>query len=195
MEEEKSIKIIAFQGASHRYKEYEKEDPLIIYGHVGIKFEDDPLIYGFHPTNKTVEIMGGIRIFREKMEAGIPVPGIFQNDTEIFLRTYVLTALRSREFLANDPHRLEVYFTNFSYDMKVYSDIKAKLDLWYTDKKSFPYLFSPIKEADSFDNCATIQRQLGMPIPAFNEHQGTLGKYIRFFKEYGELWKPEEGNP
>ena len=58
----KVIRIIGFQGSGRRYPQYLREDPLIIYGHVGLQFEDDPIIYGFHPTKDTIDAVGGLTL-------------------------------------------------------------------------------------------------------------------------------------
>jgi hypothetical protein len=127
------------------------------------------------------------------MKERTPVPGVFQDDSEIFHRVYELTPMRPPELLNNDPYRLEVYVMSFQFEAESYAAIRDRLNSLYNQKKELPYRFSPVTEDDPFDNCATVQRQIGIPIQAFEYHEGDMGRYIDVFIQIGHPWKPEQG--
>jgi hypothetical protein len=190
MQRSKIIAIVGFRGTGLSYSEYAEENPLIHYGHVGVQFEEDSIVYGFHPTNKIVRSLGGIERFRDRMVGRIPVPGSIQDDRGIFTTAYNLSINRSDEFKLREPDRLVVYTIGIRYPIDKYTPIREHVKLCYSDQTSFPYLFSPITRDDPFDNCATVWRQFGMEIPEFAFHEGSMTKYVALIAENGGLWLP-----
>jgi len=158
---------------------------------VGIQFEGDVIIYGFHPTEETIAAIGGVEEFRRLMRVErTPVAAIFHDDTWIFRRAYELSLTRPK-LESTDDDRLVVYVIGAPYDAARFAAIYAELRSWYNLRKEWPYLFAPITANDRFDNCATVQRQVGMSVPAFEEHEGFMGKYLLLFASEENRWRTE----
>jgi hypothetical protein len=186
----KQLKVIGFQGASRRFLEhYFGEDALIINGHVGYEFEDDALIYGFHPPEWSIVAAGGSDAAFQKFKEHEAIPGTFQDDTEIFYRAYELSLARSSKM----GIRLEIYVMTFSFDDEAeYDKLHNSVRMLYNSEEDMPYSFPPISDETPYDNCATVLRHFGLRIINFDSHKGEMRYLIQVFQEFGELWKPEQ---
>lgn len=187
----KKIRIIAFQGTSLRYAYYldPNDDPLLLVGHVGLQFGDSK-IYGFHPPAWALEAEGGLEaalnVLRGRNPERNDLPGTINDDTAIFHLAYRRSV--NRPIVLGD--RLVVYVMNYNCEDQQFDDINQKLIEWYTQGTILRYGWPPIWETTEFDNCATIQRKLGMSIIDFDWHHGFLDDYMQVFHEIGKRWSP-----
>src|SRR5690606_31944068 len=110
--QKKVIQIIGFRGTGTSYQEFSEAAPLIIYGHVGIKFEDDSIIYGFRPDVNDEDTLD-LKEFKKLMINRTAVDGKLYDDTEIFIEAYTLSENRPSSLLTDEPDRLLVYVLSF----------------------------------------------------------------------------------
>jgi filamentous hemagglutinin len=147
------INYLAFRGLANFAENVGKFHPLVIAGHVGIQFEDDSTIYGFHPTEEAEIQAGGEREILNLLKQHIPQLGGVQNDTDIFLKAVELN--------------LTVYYLTYEFSEEEYQKIKDKLQQWYNEEKKFWYNF-PQPEGgfpEGQYNCSTFPTLLGIPVP------------------------------
>lgn len=185
----KTIRIIAFRGTGFKYQYYidPADDPLLVVGHVGFQF-DTPAIYGFHPPASALEEKGGLRAAFDLLRQRETMAGTIQDDTYTFRRAYQLSLGRPPAM----GDRLVVYTMSQNYGDQTFDHIRDTFIGWYTEERVFPYGFPPVEHDTPYDNCATIQRHLGIEIPDFEWHRGEIDLYIRLFRAHGERWTPEE---
>jgi hypothetical protein len=174
----KTIYLIGFRGAGIR-PQYQDEDGLILLGHVGIAFEGKlKQILGFHPTKEALAAFdspqAALRWLRERKT----LDGCLQDDTEIFKRASIL---------ARDNPHLTVWQYPVQLDDEKFETVKKQTFAWYNEGKVFPYGLPAQKQ--SWDNCATFPRQLGLALP---EATGNLYLYIGILKKEGSVWQEEE---
>jgi len=113
-----SIQILAFRGTGGFYNpKYQSLPGLIKAGHVGFKFEDDPSIYGFHPSNKAEEQAGGEDNLLELLLGHEAQEGVLQDDTSIF---------RQAHNLHGAGERTKVWVLEQSFSEDDYREIKQK---------------------------------------------------------------------
>jgi len=179
-----TIQIIAFRGTGGFYNpKYKSLPALIKAGHVGIKFEDDPQIYGFHPSHEAEQNAGGEDNLLELLLEHEPQEGILQDDTAIFI-------------LANKLHqsgeRTKVWVLEQSVDDELYRQIKDTAIKWYNEKKVFQYNL-PDRNGNFNNNeynCAIFPKLLGINLPLDN---GKVYLYIEKMIELGAgEWKSTE---
>lgn len=189
----RTIRIFAFQGTGPRFAGYldPTDSPLLITGHVGLQPETFS-IYGLHPPEWAIEEEGGPEAAAERLRGrkGQPkdMPGTIQDDTRVFRQAYQRSLNRPPKF----GNRLVVYFIDYHCEDDEFERIYSQLMEWYTQGAVLRYGWPPIEEETPFDNCATVQRLLGMKIVNFEWHQGRIAEYIRIFETIGERWMPEE---
>lgn len=172
------VHLIGFQGVGIRPK-YQNEHGLILLGHVGIAFDDSSQqILGFHPTPKSLEAFDtpqdALRWLRDRKT----LEGSLQDDTTIFQRAYELS---------KDNPRLTVWQYDIEIADDVFDTVRDKAITWYNEVKIFLYGLPAINQ--TWDNCATFPRQLGLPLP---ETTGNLYLYIGILKKLGHPWRMEE---
>jgi hypothetical protein len=189
----RTIRIIAFEGTGPKYAGFldPTDSPLLITGHVGLQPES-ARIYGLHPPDWAIFEEGGPEEASERLRGrrGQPkdMPGTIHDDTDVFHLAY-------RRSLNRPPrlgNRLVVYFMNYSCNDDTFEEIHSQLIEWYTQSTVLRYGWPPIEEQTPFDNCATVQRLLGMEIVNFEWHQGRMAEYMRIFRTIGELWNPND---
>lgn len=103
---------------------------MIKAGHVGIKFEDDPIIYGFHPSLKAEEKAGGEDNLLNLLLQHEPQEGVLQDDTAIFLQANTLN---------QSGERTKVWVLDREVSDESYEEIKQRTIQWYADGKVFQY--------------------------------------------------------
>ncbi|MEO1164886.1 MAG: hypothetical protein AAFV98_13935 [Chloroflexota bacterium] len=176
------IQIFAFRGTGgFQNPKYKSLPGLIKAGHVGIKFENDPVIYGFHPSLKAQEDVGGEDKLLNLLLQHEPQEGILQDDTAIFLQA---------KKLSESGARTAVWVLDREVDDEAYETIKQQTIQWYTDGKVFQYNLP--KRDGSFNsneyNCAVFPKLLGIDIPLDN---GKVYLYIEKMIELGASeWQP-----
>jgi filamentous hemagglutinin len=179
------VTIIAFRGVGYRRSEHKKEPALIQVGHVGIMFEDDlETIYGFHPTQETVDAVGGLDELINLLKKRERQPGTVQDDTLVFIRAYELA--QKGEL----GRRTQVYQITYDLDDEAYDTARAEvLDLYQTQGKiwyNFPKTDGRFDEDEC--NCALFPSLVGIPIPSAN---GMVSEYIQEMRSKGAtLWQP-----
>jgi hypothetical protein len=177
-----SIYLVGFRGTGFRDKRYWKEDALIRAGHVGLYFEDQPMmILGFHPTEEASNAIGDDEAVIEWLKEHNTISGALQNDTAIFERAYHLANLGSRTVV----WQMEISFSEADFQR-----IRSQAFEWFQQRTIFAYAFPPDEDvpSDERDNCATFPRKLGLPLP---EPTGRLLEYIPAIEMQGEEWQPE----
>lgn len=153
-----------------------KIHPLVIAGHVGIQFENDSIIYGFHPTKGAERKAGGEREIVELLKNHIPQPGCIQDDSGVFVEAH--------------EQSLTVYYLTYEYTEAEYQKIKDTFYRWYNEEKEFLYNFP--QPAGGFPegeyNCSTFPTLLGIPVP----HQtGYIHLIIAaMVRDGAQEWKP-----
>lgn len=178
----KTIYLIGFIGVGIRNKQYQSEPGLIKVGHVGINFENDNRILGFHPTPEAINAIGGAREamnWLRNRKDGNRLDGALQDDTAIFERAYELS-LRGA--------RCTVWQQAIEFDSDTFERIREQAYNWYEEQKLFPYAFPLSIEDIEWDNCATFPRRLGLTLP---EASGQLQRYIPHLQAHGQAWKPK----
>ncbi len=177
------IYLIAFRGTGgFDSPKYMNEPALIKAGHVGIQFEGEQRVFGFHPNPQTSENMGGEDKVIELLRQHIAQPGTIQDDTEIFVRAYTLSV---------QGERTEVLALSYELSEERYQEIRVKLLLWYNEQTQFQYNFP--QEGGGFPsgeyNCSTFPLLLGINIPT---ESGLLHEYVALMRQQGaESWQPK----
>lgn len=171
-----TIQLIAFRGTGgFRNPRYRPLPGLIKAGHVGIQLEDDPIIYGFHPSPAAESALGSEDALLARLIAGEPQAGTLQDDTAIFEQAHRLSQQGERTTV----WRLEINVTD-----EAYPPILSSVREWYNDRRTSKY--SLPKRDGSFEagtyNCATFPKVLGIQIPSEN---GRLAVYIEAMKAAG----------
>lgn len=174
--------LIAFRGTGgFNNPSYKDEPALIKAGHVGIQFEGDERIFGFHPSPQAESVAGGEEKITDLLKDHIPQPGIVQIDTLIFERAF---------HLARQGERTEVLALTYELPDDTFEKACQTLLQWYNIQKVFWYNFPPIEGSFKEDeyNCATFPQLLGLEIPS---KDGVLHNYLNEMREQGAiLWKP-----
>ncbi len=182
-----TIQIIAFRGTggfdNPKYKQF---PGLIKAGHVGIKFEDDKRIFGFHPSPKAEMEAGSEEKLLELLLQGIAQEGTLQVDTDIFVLAYQLH---------QQGERTEVWVIDQEYTEAQYNQIKENALKWHTDGAVWQYSL-PNRDG-TFDeneyNCAIFPKLLGIRLPI---DDGKIAKYLYAMKQSGSArkWYPSQEN-
>jgi hypothetical protein len=176
------IQIIAFRGTGgFRNPKYKSLPALIKAGHVGFKFEDDPVIYGFHPSHEAAVKAGGEDSLLQLLLKHEAQEGVLQDDTAIFIQAYKLHQA---------GERTQVWVLDRNVSEQRYTEIKKTAKQWYTEKKVFQYNL-PNRDG-SFQpdeyNCAVFPKLLGINIPQEN---GLIHSYIEEMRKSGAtVWQP-----
>ena len=178
------IRIIAFRGTGgFRNPKYKSLPGLIKAGHVGIQFEDDPMIYGFHPSHQAEEEAGGEDKLLNLLLQHEAQEGVLQDDTAIF---------RQAARLRQDGERTQVWALDQEVSDDVYEKIKQLTIQWYTEEKVFQYNL-PDREGNfnpNEYNCAVFPKLLGIEIPLDN---GKIYLYIEKMIALGASeWQPTQ---
>lgn len=172
------IFLVGFRGTGGFYNpKYKAEPALIKAGHIGIQFEDDARIFGFHPTLTAEDEAGGEDAIVELLRSHVPQTGCVQDDTAIFERANVLF---------NQGERTEVLALIYEVSEEAFQKIKQTLLEWYNIKKEFQYNF-PDEEGQFEENqynCATFPELLGLTLPV---KDGRLAFYIEKMLEQGAV--------
>ena len=178
----KSIDLIGFIGVGIRDKQYQAEPGLIKVGHVGICFENEDRILGFHPTPEAIDAIGGAREamnWLRNRKDGNRLDGSLQDDTAIFERAYQLSLQGAR---------CTVWQQTISVDEDTFKSIRTQANQWYEEQTLFPYAFPLSIDDIEWDNCATFPRRLGLTLP---ETTGQLQRYIPQLQANGKAWRPK----
>lgn len=175
------IHLIAFNGTGGFDRNLGRLPALVIAGHVGFQFEDDPNIYGFHPTPEAVKAAGSEKEIVALLKNHIPQPGCIQIDNEIFVRA-------NEE--SEKGERTEVLYLTYEFDDSEFQRIKTTVQEWYNIKKEFWYNF-PTYGGGFFQdqyNCSTFPMLLGIPVPC---DTGYIYELIAvMLKEKARKWEP-----
>jgi hypothetical protein len=180
----KRIFLIGFQGIN-RNKLFKNEPILIRYGHVGIQFEDDEVIYAFRPDEKAESEAGTQDQFIARLKLHEQFEGAVFDDTEIFLRAYEIS---------QQDTDITVWEISFEISDEDFAEKRQQVLQWYSSQETFIYAF-PIKDSDEhvkqgIDNCATFPRRI-LTIEKLPENTGNLAKYIPQMKLLGKKWQPK----
>lgn len=178
------IQIIAFRGTGGFYNpKYQSLPGLLKAGHVGFKFEDDPIIYGFHPSSKAEEQAGGEDKLLEALLSHEPQEGVLQDDTAIFVQAYQKH---------QTGERTKVWVLEQSVSDDEYQKIKQETMQWYNSGKVFMYNL-PQRDGtfnENEYNCAVFPKLLNITIPLDN---GKVYEYIEKMIELGASeWQPTQ---
>jgi hypothetical protein len=181
----KTIRLLAFRGVGFRNPQYTDEDALIKAGHVGFQLEGDPTIYGFHPTEEAIKEIGGEAAALKWLREHQTLDGRLFDDSPIFQRA------RS---LAEQGGRTTVYQLDYQFDEEEFDIIKAKVISWIENEQVSPYRWpEPSLEPmpEEADNCGTVPRRFGIPIP---EPTGSMRLYTEAMRsQYGAtIWGEQE---
>jgi hypothetical protein len=180
----KKICLIGFGGVGIHNPDHKDENPLIRSGHVGFQFEDDPVIYGFHPTEQAIGDEGGLEMAFDHLKKGGELEGQIFDDTAVFKLAKELANGK----LANERRKTTVYTRCYEFDDAKHDERHGLVQLWHSQKTKFAYTFPQGKRADT-DNCATFPRRIGISEEALPEQTGKLEHYIPEMKPpKGELW-------
>jgi hypothetical protein len=175
------IQIFCFRGtAGFKRTEYMHLPGLIKIGHVGVKFEDDPIIYGFHPSPKAVKDAGGTEGLLALLNKRQYQEGIWQDDTAIFNQAYQLS---------QQGKRTEVRILSQNFPDDEYDEIRNTSIRWYNGEKIFRYNLPEIDGtfADGDYNCATFPKVLGIKLPV---DDGRISAYFKAMIELGaKTWQ------
>lgn len=178
------IQIFAFRGTGgFQNTKYKSLPGLIKAGHVGIKFEDNPIIYGFHPSLTAEEEAGGEDNLLNLLLQHEPQDGVLQDDTAIFLQA---------NKLSQSGERTRVRVLDREVADETYEEIKQRTIQWYTDGKVFQYNLPNRDGSFNSDeyNCAVFPKLLGIDIPLDN---GKVYLYIEKMIELGASeWQPTQ---
>lgn len=176
----KRVFLIGFQGAGIRPR-YQQEHGLILLGHVGLAFEGTPhQILGFHPTAEALKQFPTPQDTLRWLRDRHILDGSLQDDIAIFQRAFDLSQLEPRLTVWQLPIELED--TNFEV-------VRQQALAWYNQKTVFLYGLPIETRPQTWDNCATFPRHLGLPLP---ETTGHLYLYIAALKAQGQHWIPKE---
>ncbi len=178
----RTIKLFAFNGAGFRSHRDLELQGLVRSGHVGIGFEEDERILGFHPTLKAVIDAGGESALITALKNHIRQPGSFQEDQNAFLE-----AVAYAKSHGLDTH-VYVYDINVSDDE--YKCIQYFTEKWLQSGQVFSYNFPDFDSSftDGEYNCATFLNVLGLQLPS---EKPLLNEFVEEIKEKGaELWQP-----
>ena len=163
------IFLLAFRGTGgFRDPKYSSEPALIRAGHVGIQFEGDDRIFGFHPTLAAETAAGGEDAIIDLLKNHIGQSGAVQDDTSIFERAYILF---------KQGEHTEVFVLTYEVEEEEFHKMRQTLLEWYNMKKEFTYNF-PNHDgtfAENHYNCAIFPKLLGLPLPSEN---GLVSHYI-----------------
>lgn len=174
------ILLLAFRGTGKFDKNIDRLPTLVIAGHAGIKFEDDPIIYGFHPTSEAEITAGSKRRLADLLRNHVAQRGRIQDDTEAFKRADT----------ESSTERTKVLFLTYDFPQETYQKIKNTLQEWYNQGREFWYNF-PLDESgipEGQYNCVTFLTLLGIPVPC---KTGYIHELIAVMdKEEAPQWKP-----
>jgi hypothetical protein len=176
----KRIHLLAFRGTGFSNPQYRSEPALVRAGHVGIRFEDDNVIYGFHPTAEAAINAGGENAIIELLKEHVHQPGSLQIDTLVFVRAVEL----ARQGAPTEVYSLEYEFTDEEFER-----IFATVNELHETQKEFWYNF-PDDEGE-FNvgeyNCATFPEVFGLRLPI---RTGYIRDYVLAMKDLGaSLWQ------
>lgn len=176
------IFLIGFRGTGgFKNPKYQSYPALIKAGHIGIQFEDDERIFGFHPTQEAAQAAGGEDALLELLIQNKAQDGALQDDTAIFQLAYRLS---------QHAERTEVWVLVYEVDDTTYLQIRGRALEWYNEGKIFRYNL-PRRDGTFVtgeQNCAIFPHLLGIEIPVQN---GLVFAYIQSMKEKGaQPWKP-----
>ena len=157
--------------------------PLLIFGHVGFRFDGDDRIIGFHPS---IDVFDGDKSPHDAIQALIgpkPVEGSLYDNTGIFLKAAEL---------AREGKRTEVWMISYEKDDEEFDQMKAQVFDWLAEGKSFQYRIQPGDvngKLPGVDNCATFARHLGLPML---HSKGTIREIVKRLKKdpNGRHWNP-----
>jgi hypothetical protein len=174
------IQILCFRGTSgFDNPKYEHLPGLIKAGHVGIKFEGDSTIYGFHPSPKAEEDAGGEGALLDMLKEHQAQEGTWQDDTDIFIQAHNLS---------KQGEKTEVWVLSHELSDDEFSEIYGRSLSWYSEGKVSRYNLPNLDGtfADGEYNCATFPKILGVELPVNN---GLIRIYIAEIKKLGaKLW-------
>lgn len=154
------ILLLAFRGTGgFNNPQYKNEPALIKVGYVGILFEGDNRIFGFHPTSEAAEAAGGQDNLVALLKQRIAQQGRIHEDTTVFERAYALN---------QQGERTRVIALTYEVSEETFQRVRQTLLEWYNTGKTFQYNF-PFRDG-SFNegeyNCATFPKLLGIVIPS-----------------------------
>ena len=178
----RQVKIIGYRGTGTHDPLYSNEPGLIKLGHVGISFEGDPNIYGFHPSQAALTEYGD-DLF-DYLANGAAVEGQVYNDSLYFQRAHQLSVTNSRvQVWELSTYVSETDFT--AMRQQVFNELNDKsLTITQYTLPLKPYVPMP----PGYNNCATWPREIGINTPEFS---GALTKYLEAMKELGaKPWNP-----
>lgn len=176
-----TIQILCFRGTGGFGRGKYKQLPgLIKAGHVGVRFEGDPIIYGFHPSPKAEEEAGGEEELLNLLFKNIAQEGTWQNDTAIFVQAHNLS---------KQGKRTEVWVLSQEVDEEEFHKIYQGSLSWYNGSKVSRYNLP--KRDGTFAageyNCAVFPQVLGIKIPL---EDGRVSEYIDKMKQLGAtIWQ------
>jgi filamentous hemagglutinin len=178
-----TLQIIAFRGTGgFENPKYASLPALIKAGHVGLKFENDETIYGFHPTSAAEIAAGGEKGLMELLLNHVAQEGSWQDDTLIFKQAHGLS---------QSGERTKVWALAQEISDEAYAEIIAASKQWYTDDKLRAKYNLPNRDGDFQSgeyNCATFPSVLGVKLPINN---GIVAIYIEAMKNQGASeWHP-----
>jgi hypothetical protein len=173
---------MGFRGTGNfKSPKYRDKPGLIKAGHVGIQIEGDARIFGFSPSAKVSESVGGEEKLIELLLEHIAQPGIVQDDTAIF---------DLADQLYQQGERTQVLSLELEVSIEAFEEIKQQLLEWYhTQRKSLynlPFEDGTFREGEC--NCAFFPKLIGVQIPTEN---GNLRNYLEVMLEKGaNPWQP-----
>jgi hypothetical protein len=180
------IRLVAFRGTGgFRNPKYRPLPGLIKAGHVGLQLENDPVIYGFHPSPAAETALGSEEALLTKLIAGEAQEGTLQDDTLVFHQAHDLH---------QQGERTVVWVLILDVAEADFEAIQSSVRAWYNGSKTSRYSL-PLRDG-SFQpgtyNCATFPKVLGMQLPSEN---GRLAVYIEAMKAAGATrWSPSPDN-
>jgi hypothetical protein len=179
----KYIRLLAFRGTGFRSLEFHHEPALIRAGHVGIMFEGEDIIYGFHPTHQAVIDAGGEEAILRNLRDHVRQHGCLQDDTSIFLRA---------KELAEQGSHTNVYELVYEVSIEEFEQILRRTRDLYETKDEFWYNF-PHHDLGGFApneyNCSTFPSLLGIHIPS---ESGVVHIFIEAMQKLGAVeWQPK----
>lgn len=159
-----TVQILAFRGTGKFDDPAHAHLPKFIKtGHVTLKFESDPVFYGFRPTEAAVQAVGGEEAMLRRLLQRHAADGSLQDDAELF---------RCAHRLSLQGHRTAVWALSRRLAPRVYQRVLLTARYWHRSGKVVGQYALPKREDDALDpgeyNCATFPVRFGIQIPTAN---------------------------
>lgn len=180
----KDALIVGFQGIGLR-RQYTGESTLIKVGHVGVSLDHGLTIFGFHPTQASVNALlqdtdfddeTSERIVIEFLQMGGVLRGGVFDDTTVFRRARELSTYNSK---------IQVWKVSLPISDSEFENIHETITTEIHRGSPFPSWYGFPQGLRPCHNCATWLRQLGLP-PL--EESGRLVDYIERMRLLGIAW-------